>query len=282
MILSYSLQILHYSRGILLYSLRLNEGQSLTLGLPCRSNKVRNNNLIQSSFEDINKSLFLPASNGFVDTAIKAYNQHHHLIIRPEDVWFSILVQINAYINAHAEEMRNMFVAHEGQNPLELDARDESIMGEAYMGVDYAKFAYQMGKKIEENIIDPSLRTWFMPSFTTTKKSDQATASIIMMSAMQKYFTYTCSLDCGLPSVTLLGEKSDWEDILGRLERLNTFGEEPKLWYGLLKPILKRFVQSFDDPDLEYIRDFWQKIAKYDSGGSGPTYLSGKPPRFPI
>jgi hypothetical protein len=127
---------------------------------------------------------------------------------------------------------------------------------------------------IEENIVDPSLRMWFMPTFTTTKKSDQTTASIIMMSSMQNYFSYTAGLACSLPSNILLGIKSDGEAILGRLERLKTSGEEPASW-ELLKPVLKRFVKSFDDLDSKETRDFWQKIAHYLSGGSGPTYLSG-------
>lgn len=114
-----------------------------------------------------------------------------------------------------------------------------------------------------------------MPAFTTTRKSDQATASIIMMSTMQKYFSYVCQLRCGLPSVTLLGKKADWEKMLGRLERLKTFGEEPSAWYELLKPVLTKFVETFDHPESEEIKDFWQKIAHYSGGGSGPTYLSG-------
>jgi hypothetical protein len=132
------------------------------------------------------------------------------------------------------------------------------------------------GKKIEENIKDPSLRTWFMPSFTTTTKVDQATASIIMMATMQNYFSYGCYTCCGLPSVTLLGQRSDWETILSRIERLKTFGDEPTTFYNLLKPVLTRFIKTFDDPDSEETRDFWQKIAHERHGGSGPSYLSGK------
>lgn len=49
--------------------------------------KMKNNNLIQSSFDDIEGNApYLGASNGFMDSALLAYNQHHHLIIRPEDV----------------------------------------------------------------------------------------------------------------------------------------------------------------------------------------------------
>jgi Domain of unknown function (DUF4419) len=77
---------------------------------------------------------------------------------------------------------------------------------------------------------------------------------------------------CGLPSVTLDGERSDWVNLLNRIEKLDSFGEEPKAWAALLRPILSRFVSSFDGrPDL----DFWGKICHYTSGGSGPSYLSG-------
>ena len=54
------------------------------------------NKMIQTSFQGISEeSPVAPASNGFVDSVFKAYAEHHHLIIRPEDVWFSILIQIN-------------------------------------------------------------------------------------------------------------------------------------------------------------------------------------------
>lgn len=75
--------------------------------------------------------------------------------------------------------------------------------------------------------------------------------------------------------MTLLGRKEDWQKMLDRSERLKTFGEEPTIWYELLKPVFINFVENFDDPESENITDFWQKIAHYSGGGSGPTYLSG-------
>lgn len=48
---------------------------------------MKNENLIQTSFDDIEGDApYQGAKNGFVDTALLAYNQHYHLIIRPEDV----------------------------------------------------------------------------------------------------------------------------------------------------------------------------------------------------
>lgn len=106
--------------------------------------KIKNGHIVQSSFEDAKEGFqYLGAQNGFVDAAVKAYSDHHHLIIRPEDVWFSVLVQLNIYINEHAEELRSMFVAHEGQKMLILPVSKE-ISGTAFFGVDWAKFGYQM------------------------------------------------------------------------------------------------------------------------------------------
>jgi hypothetical protein len=53
--------------------------------------------------------------NGFVHSVTEAYNNHYHLIIRPDDMWITIVTQFSAYVNAHAEELGDSFVAHEGQ-----------------------------------------------------------------------------------------------------------------------------------------------------------------------
>jgi len=84
-------------------------------------------------------------------------------------------------------------------------------------------------------------------------------------------------LMCGLPSVTLLGEKHDYESILQRIEKLEEFGVETAAFARLLRPIMVQFVQAFDvvgqggTPDS----DFWGKICHIHSGGSGPSYLAG-------
>jgi len=79
-------------------------------------------------------------------------------------------------------------------------------------------------------------------------------------------------LRCGLPSVALQGTKQDWENILSRIDKLDSFGEEPTKWASLLRPILRRFVDAFDGQrDI----DFWQRICHRHSGGSGPSRYSG-------
>ncbi|KAL4862581.1 hypothetical protein BDV12DRAFT_178609 [Aspergillus spectabilis] len=96
-----------------------------------------------------------------------------------------------------------------------------------------------------------------------------------MMGTLQKYFSYTMELTCGIPSVTLLGEKEDWEKLVKRLDRLPTLGDEPARFAELLRPVLGFFVASFEKPEAPEVLDFWSRCAHRESMGSGPSYLCG-------
>lgn len=219
--------------------------------------------MVESSFTE-GKEL-VPSPNGFIHAAVDAYSYHQHLVLRPEDIWFAILSQLNFYINKNSEELRHLFVAHKGKK--ELEVIDE--------GVGFGVFAETMTHLIAENIKDPELREWIMPAFSTTTETDTVVASILMMGALQKYFDFKFTMLCGIPSVELLGTKEDWVDILKKLDRLDSLGSQASQFATLLRPVIKRFVKSFDEPDSVETKDFWQTIAHRLGGGSGPTYLSG-------
>ena len=99
--------------------------------------------------------------------------------------------------------------------------------------------------------------------------------SILFMGAMQKYFTFVCELACGIPTITLLGEKADYEKILKKMDKLEEYGDEPAQFGRLLKPVLRRFIYSFDHPTSQDTIDFWQQIFSIHRNFSGPTVYSG-------
>ena len=66
-----------------------------------------------------------------------------------------------------------------------------------------------------------------MLDFTTTTDTNQVVTSVVFMGSMQKYFLYSFGLTCGIPSVILIGEISDWKNILARLGYLEQLGKEP-------------------------------------------------------
>ena len=52
--------------------------------------------------------------SGLVHALEAAYSNHHHLVLRPDDVWICLLTQFSIYVNKNAEELRDTFVDHEG------------------------------------------------------------------------------------------------------------------------------------------------------------------------
>lgn len=209
------------------------------------------------------------SENGLVWGIFQAYSSHYHLRIRPEDVWFAILVQMSFYINANAEKLRSKFVAHEGQKEVRV-----TDVGTIWT-VDIGRLAVRLTHEMHKHLVDPELRDWVMPNFTTTTEGDTVTAAVLMMGAMQKYFSYVMELTCGIPSVTLLGTRADWVDIRIRLDKLKTFGKESETFGSLLIPILDNFIRTFDDPTDKVVVDFWTKVCHHHTNFSGPDMLSG-------
>ncbi|KAJ4128014.1 hypothetical protein NW768_008298 [Fusarium equiseti] len=124
-----------------------------------------------------------------------------------------------------------------------------------------------------KNVKDPTLRDWVLPSFSTATDVDRAVGSVFLMGVMQQYFSYTCMLTCGFPSVTLFGKATDYEDILSRLDKLEKMGEEPTRFAELLRPVVRTMILYFEDPINLKVRNSWNSIADMHNM-SGATTLT--------
>jgi hypothetical protein len=207
-----------------------------------------------------------PSGDSFIRGAIQAWGEHLHLAIRPDEVWFTILVQLNFYMLSHADEIRDLFVSHTGQQEILIE------------DLTWDRILLQFGEAIQARVKTPWLLDWLTPDFSTTTPSDRLTANILMMGLTRAYFKYIGKQVCGLPSVTLLGNQADWEALLAKLDRLPQFGPEPEAYAARLRPILTRFVASFREPDAPATKRFWNQIVSARAGqvcGQPPVYLSG-------
>jgi len=213
--------------------------------------------------------IFNVEEHGFITTLCLAYNQHQHLILRPDDVWLAIGVQFAFYLQAYAEELRSLFVSHEGKK--ELVTRQVATLYTA----NYPKLVKDMAEEIGKNIHDKDLKDWIIPNFSTTTDHDKIIGSMVLMASAAKFFSYKFQLMCGLPKVTLLGEVQDWQNVQKRAESLLKYECKAgymKAWLTMLRPILAEFVNSASGkPDIE----FWEKICSNHNRGSGSVYISG-------
>lgn len=211
----------------------------------------------------------VPHKNGFVATVLDAYTQDRALVLRPDDVWLAILCQFNFFVNTHAEILRANFVAHAGNEELII-----TVVAADRYGMDFGHIARQMAGLVEENVVDPTLREWATPNFTTTTINDTTVSTVLLRATLKEYFAYTIILiGCGIPRVTIEGERSVWANILGRLEKLKEYGLETTAWYHLLHPVISRFVGAFDDPtsgeNVDFLAASGALYTGRDKGGSG-------------
>lgn len=188
-------------------------------------------------------------------------------------MWLSILSQFSLYINGNAEALRHLFVTHEGQKTLTVDMTPFSLAT-----IDLGRLAQEFTSVIQENVVDETLKAWMVPSFSTSTDDDKSVASFVMMGTLKRYFHYLAICGCGFPSVTLLGERSDWEEIQSRIDKLAHYGPEPTEWATLLKPVLRYMLLTFDEPDSPAVKDFWLRVAHeagIEGSGRGIRTLSG-------
>ncbi|KAF7367155.1 hypothetical protein MSAN_00975200 [Mycena sanguinolenta] len=207
----------------------------------------------------------VPNTNGFVNTVASAWTQHYALVIHPDDVWLAIISQFGFYINGNAELLRAKFVFHEGKKELQVTG-DLS---------DFGLLSRQMSDMIHKNVVDPDLREWILPKFSTTTLADTTIGSMLMMATMKKYFEYRMDIMCGVPRATLEGEQQDWALLLQRLSKLKEYGLQTIAWYHLLVPVILQFMRAFDEPDSPENLDFWSKVTRDEAFGYGAREWSG-------
>jgi hypothetical protein len=212
-----------------------------------------------------------PQSLGFAANCVKAYNEHHHLVIDPNAVWLAIMTQMSVYINLFPEQLRSKFVKHSDKK--ELVVRTGGTLRTA----DYEYIGNQMAEKMKEHLVDESIVEWAIPNFSTTTPTDRAVGSMVLMCGLQKFFKYKAVLKCGLPKVTILGTVEDWEFVRVRAYQAwhkynmpeNNYMQK---WHEMLTKVLGHFVKTAQkSPDL----DFWNKMCSFQSRGSGTHWLAG-------
>ncbi|KAK4169275.1 hypothetical protein QBC43DRAFT_354539 [Cladorrhinum sp. PSN259] len=198
-----------------------------------------------SSFNNLNHTSTLYSSkNGLVHSVVEAYNNHHNLILRPDDIWLAILTQLSFCLPKPSASAA-----------LQISSLDTL--------------------PLPPHLLD------FLPSFSTTTPTDLTVASIVLLGTATKYLTLSQGTRCGIPSVTLLGTLEDWHDIQYRCAEYfgaGRLGKEVKEWYDYgLSQCLWGFIQSFANPQGREARNFWGRVVVdgEKSNGSGRERYNG-------
>ena len=204
---------------------------------------------------------YVTTENGLMHAILTAYNNHHALILTPDDIWLAIVTQFSFFMGKHGSEIRNQFVSFEDKKEIVVVAEGE------VKNANWTQLCSTMSDELVKHIKDPSVREWIVPNFSTTTPTHKIAGLITLFSTLQQFFEYKFIFMCGIPQFTLQGTVADWENIQLRFDRFLDF-KYPILqkWHAVLAPVLHQFTESAKG---NINVNFWQRICKYVPVGSG-------------
>jgi hypothetical protein len=200
--------------------------------------------------------------HGLLGAAHLAYAEHLPLVLSPDAIWITIAQAVARHVDANAESLRSSLVRHEGQ--LEIDVRRDHFVRGAEN--DWSDAVDELAHKLVPHI--GGRHDLFVTDFSTTTPTIRAASQICLLSGMQRFFSYSVSSLCGIPSVVLEGTPEDWANVRGRVEALADLGLAD--WVRVLTPIADQLhAASVGEVDER----FWQRIYKpiHASGGDEVT-----------
>ena len=202
-----------------------------------------------------------------IETLHNAFATHRPVSLSPDIIWLTLTQGLAHHINANAEQLRNQFVQHEGK--LKIIVRRDDFVKDSPEN-PWPEVFHEFTAAIHEHIGDTY--DLIVANFSTTGPIERAASEIVLMDAMQAYFSYEVHTLCGIPSITLEGTLQDWQEIAERVRAFRRLGLD--WWVDSLEPLLNQFV---DAASGTVDRRFWDSIYKWhgQNGSGREPFLSG-------
>lgn len=202
-------------------------------------------------------------TNPLVHAVHQAFAQHLPVTITPDAIFSTIAYGISEHVEKHAEELRDVFVKHEGKK--ELIVRDDSLIKGSWDN-HWASVIARFKTMLLDDMSGKHANELLKTSFSTTTEVESTAHALVFMDIVKNYYDYTVVTLCGIPYIEIAGEKEDWQRLASICDE---FLPQIKLddWNNELQGILKHFIAAFDG-NVDTM--FWKRIYKYHGAfGSG-------------
>jgi hypothetical protein len=156
--------------------------------------------------------------DSFVRGTVDASAKHQHLSLRPDDVWYTALTQLSFYMRKHKDDkvIQDIWNSLDGKTPPRVS---EWILISSIMH-QWTTLRFQERDRTNW------LHDWVRPDFGdllpkrkfgTQSSGDKMMADAIFMASSIPSFERIAPFPCqnGIPSITLLGTKTDWIKLCG-------------------------------------------------------------------
>ena len=203
-------------------------------------------------------------NNGFLQTVHSAYAEHRPLVISPDAVWLLIEQGFSIHINQHYKKYENVVLKK--NRPKEIRVREDSLVNG---NPKYWTAAIDAMAGDVENYVHDSIAKIFVPQFSTSTKKEITAFQITLLETFKKSFDYAMESGCGIPSIKLRGNRSDWKKIDSLLEKVKQY--DLQVWGSNLQQVIGEFINVYDG---KINAEFWNTIYK-DYSEYNVQYVSG-------
>lgn len=200
-------------------------------------------------------------ANSLMSAIHDSFAHHKRLILSPDIIWLNIVQQVAIHIGKNPAKLQSKFVSFKGKKEI-IVVRNDFRRGEDN---PWENVFDEFSLKIKDNIGEKNHDN-LTCDFSTTDIISKAAFNVAMMDAMQSYFDYRVMTMCGIPEITLQGNKEDWELLVSKAKNLSQY--DLKWWIDKLIPVLQKFVDVFDD-DID--PEYWRSFYKYHSMSGGDS-----------
>lgn len=224
------------------------------------------------------------AMNGLVLAAHHAFQLHLDLVLRPHDLWFTILQGVALHVNQDPDKYRALLVKHkEGKIAIRVQ-RDALVRGKGQTPEQLATWESlfpEFVAGIEQHRADtPTARTVTQTRFDTHDPLATVAMQVATMDVMQGFFSYVVDTFCGIPRVVLMERRESWQRLLDAVVALDLPAMGLAPWNDRLLATLRAILSSHgaaqsdtDKMASEGVR-FWRSLYKIEHGSGGST-MSG-------
>lgn len=197
--------------------------------------------------------------HSLLETIHSSYVDHRPLILTPDHIWLTLCQGLAHHIQAQPEMVRERVVLHEGRRGV------AAFFSSA--DVDWVQVLEELGAEIATEA--PELHSLVMQNFSTTGEAERMAYLGVLLEMAGSYFGYNINPICGIPSITLRGEASDWDMLIAAASALRRFGLG--FWIDRIELVLRHFAMAArGDVDVAH----WQRIYQQNQRCS-VTFVSG-------
>lgn len=214
---------------------------------------------------DNNKNEYIDGNiSGIFGLFYYAYAHHKNIFIRPDDIWFHIILQLQILIDVNHESLTKIFVNHEGKKNIKKN--EKNFNKDTF--INFISTTNEvMSTEVNNNYIQ-IINT----KFSSTSDFDINLTNIVAMCSMKHYYNYNISIACGIRNIFFGGELEDWKKIRENLVTIINFKEQiMSIYIKKVIPIIDKFIEAIEfEPDIE----FFNKIMRTDACMVGEIKLS--------